>query len=340
MTHDDIRHKLSEYLDDSLSAEEKSKIEEHLASCAACGNALEELRKALAHVQSLDEVESPPWLTQKIMARVREEAAQKKSIFRRIFYPLSIKLPLQTVAVLFLVVTAYYVYRSMDPAARYREATREFAQQEALPAPRKEPEMRADKPADRSGRLPQSPEYKSLDMKYSYEPPPPVPAEQAPAAAAPEREKLEARPEIRTEGFAAAKAPSALSERAAPEPTAEKLQKRKAFTGLMDADAVRERAAEAPAGIRAIGDVHTPVITYTLHASNIDSAAKDVEKIIERLGGKVARRDAHSIDATVDAGKREELVRQLSRLGRMETKSEQDSPEQKIITVRIQIKGE
>ncbi len=215
MTHDDIRHKLSEYLDNAVTAEEMTAIGDHLASCTDCSDALDELRKTLAHVQSLEEVESPPWLTQKIMARVREEAEQKKSLFQRIFYPLAVKLPLQTVAVLFLVVTAYYVYQSMDRTMPYREAPKEYMQQEPLPAPRTEEEIGADKPADRSSAPPQTPEYKSLDMKYAYEPPPPpAPAEEAPSAAAPGRVmKREAEPEARVEGYAAAaKAPAPVAE--------------------------------------------------------------------------------------------------------------------------------
>ena len=45
MDHNDMRHRLSEYLDGSVTADEKSSIEEHLKTCSACSDALHELQK-------------------------------------------------------------------------------------------------------------------------------------------------------------------------------------------------------------------------------------------------------------------------------------------------------
>ena len=70
MDHNDIRHKLSEYIDGSVTAEEKSYIEEHLKTCSACSDALHELQKTVEHIKTVEEVEPPAWMTQKIMANV------------------------------------------------------------------------------------------------------------------------------------------------------------------------------------------------------------------------------------------------------------------------------
>ncbi len=115
MDHNDIRHKLSEYLDGSVTAEEKSSIEEHLKTCSACSDALHELQKTVEHIKSVEEVEPPAWMTQKIMANVRAAEEERKGLFRRLFHPLSVKLPIQAVAVLFLAVTAFYIYQNMSP---------------------------------------------------------------------------------------------------------------------------------------------------------------------------------------------------------------------------------
>src|SRR5574337_941304 len=175
MNHNDIRHKLSEYLDGSVTAEEKSSIEEHLKSCAACSDALDELRKTIEHIKALEEVEPPAWMTQKIMATVRSEAERKKSIFERLFFPLSIKLTIQAVVVLFLAVTAYYLSQSIKPAEKYAEAPMAVAaKKDALSSGKTAKEEKViQAPAPRAKQVEQGPGYKSLDMKYEYKKPAP-----------------------------------------------------------------------------------------------------------------------------------------------------------------------
>ena len=181
MDHNDIRHKLSEYMDGSITAEERAEIENHLMTCPACSDALRELQKTVDHIKSVEEVEPPAWMTQKIMAKVRSGAEEKKGLFRRFFFPLSVKLPIQAVAVLFLTVTAFYIYRSIQPAPMPSEApVQEFeAGNGAPPAPalrdkREEPKISKDA-STLAKKVPQAPEYKALDMKLEYEKPaPPV----------------------------------------------------------------------------------------------------------------------------------------------------------------------
>ncbi|MFA5073741.1 MAG: DUF2275 domain-containing protein [Nitrospirota bacterium] len=122
MEHNDIRYKLSEYLDGSLTEHEKQEIDEHLKTCSDCSKALEELRKTIEQIKAIEKIEPPAWMTQKIMANVRTEAEKEKSIFRKLFFPLSTKLPLQAVAAVFLVVTAFYLYQSIHPSQRIEEA--------------------------------------------------------------------------------------------------------------------------------------------------------------------------------------------------------------------------
>jgi len=196
MDHNDIRHKLSEYMDGSIIAEERAEIENHLMTCPACSDALRELQKTVDHIKSVEEVEPPAWMTQKIMAKVRSGAEEKKGLFRRFFFPLSVKLPIQAVAVLFLTVTAFYIYRNIQPAPMPSETpVQEFEAGKGPPpasAPRdksEEPKISKDASAP-AKKVPQAPEYKALDMKLEYEKPAPPAAlgkaaESAPAAAKP-----------------------------------------------------------------------------------------------------------------------------------------------------------
>jgi anti-sigma factor RsiW len=225
MDHNEIRHKLSEYIDGAVTPQERAAIDEHLKTCTTCADALAELWKTLEQVKQIEEVEAPVWMTQKIMANVRAEAEEKKGLFRRLFYPLAVKLPIQAAAVLFLTVTVYYIYSSMHPADKYTGAPMgRLAKQEAPAtaqdaAKRKVPEISAE----REKRVEQGPGYKSLDMKYEYEKPaPPVPAppeagimtaRDESAASAPAKDKHSL--ENRTMASGAA-APPMMAEQAAP----------------------------------------------------------------------------------------------------------------------------
>lgn len=107
----DIENNLSLFLDGLLSEEDQADAEEHLQSCPRCTEALARLRKTKELANSLHDVEPPPWLRQKIMARVREEAG-KKSFLYKLFYPLQIKIPVQIFATVCIAVLAAYIYRA------------------------------------------------------------------------------------------------------------------------------------------------------------------------------------------------------------------------------------
>ncbi len=171
MDHNDIRHVLSDYLDGSLPAPEQTEVEEHLKSCTACSQALEELRKTIDHIKNLEEVDPPAWMTQKIMASVREQDARKKSVWRYWLFPF--RFPVETVGVVLLAVTAFFLYRNIQPAAQFAEHAR-VRTEAAAPAAQQEPARDGTAPVQ--GAVPQEPGYKALDMKPEYESPQPPPA--------------------------------------------------------------------------------------------------------------------------------------------------------------------
>lgn len=169
MDHNDIRHTLSEYLDNNITPQERAKIEEHLKTCQECASALSELQKTVEHIKTVEELAPPAWMTQKIMAKVRAEAETKKSLFEKLFLPLSIKLPLQAVAVVFLAVTAFYMYQSIQPTDRYAEAPMQQLAATKDSSPATTPEIRkTDDSLLRSKQIPQTSEYKALDRREEY----------------------------------------------------------------------------------------------------------------------------------------------------------------------------
>lgn len=111
----DIQEKLSAYLEDIIPSEEKVVIDEHLKACQKCNESLADLKKTLEYVQNLQEIEPPPWLTQKVMASVRLEAEAKRGIFHRLFHPLHIKLPIEALATILIAVATIYVFKTTQP---------------------------------------------------------------------------------------------------------------------------------------------------------------------------------------------------------------------------------
>lgn len=110
-----IQGKLSAYIEGLIPSEEKRSIEEHLGSCEKCKDSLIDLRKTIEHVHNLEDVEPPSWLTQKIMAKVRAQLEPKKGLFKKLFYPLHVKLPIEAAATLLIAVAAIYVFKIIQP---------------------------------------------------------------------------------------------------------------------------------------------------------------------------------------------------------------------------------
>jgi hypothetical protein len=120
MTCHEINTLLPGYLEGVLTPEEKENVEVHLASCPLCCQAVEDLKGADHLVRGLKEVEPPPFFEQRIMARVREEAGQKRGLLKMLFYPLQIKIPIQAMATVLIAVLAFYVFQKSQTETRQR----------------------------------------------------------------------------------------------------------------------------------------------------------------------------------------------------------------------------
>jgi Putative zinc-finger/Predicted integral membrane protein (DUF2275) len=111
MTCQDIEQNLPAYLEDTLSPDEKKSVADHLAACPRCSRALADLKKAQELLRGLDEVEPPPFFEQRIMARIRQEAASKPGFLRKSFFPLRIRVPIQILSTIAVAFIAYHVYQ-------------------------------------------------------------------------------------------------------------------------------------------------------------------------------------------------------------------------------------
>jgi anti-sigma factor RsiW len=183
MKHTEIRRKLSAYLDNQIDAADRAKIEGHLAGCASCRKALEELKRTVGHLKSLPEVEPPPWLTARVMALVRDQEQPRQAFWRRIFLPLHVKLPLEAIALVFICFIGYQVARMNASKVSLTEpspVTREESPAPTHPAKNRPsaqpPATPSAKPHPAPSVYPPVPERKDKSLTYA-----PPPAAKAPA---------------------------------------------------------------------------------------------------------------------------------------------------------------
>jgi hypothetical protein len=299
MDHNDIRHMLSEYIDDAVSPGDRAAIEEHLKTCEKCTNALKELRQTVAVIRSVEEIDPPAWMTQKIMAKVRTEAGSK-SWFQRLFFPLAVKLPLEAIGALFIAVTAVFIYQNMQPSAKMKAPTQQAVEQ----APAQEPAVIAKNeetlsaaPARRAKEMPQSPGYNALDMKQEYEKPAPPTLQDRAAAPAPPLAKPAEQPAplVQSETKQSFKAESEgrmnlLSKEAAP--ARGMMQERMASSGAAPETNVKAKKSARAAAFADAPAADKAVRAIIVQVNDIEAAAKEAEKAIAQVNGAIIKRES------------------------------------------------
>jgi hypothetical protein len=117
-----IQETLSAYIDGEISQEEKTQVDTHLLSCDGCTLALSELSASLNRVRELEEVDPPPWLTQKIMEQVQEKAEKKKGLYERFFPQFLVPRPIHALAAILILVLSVYVFQTMQTSVRLAKA--------------------------------------------------------------------------------------------------------------------------------------------------------------------------------------------------------------------------
>lgn len=317
MDHTELRRKLSDYLDNAVSDRERREMEEHLTGCLRCREALVELKQVVTAIRDLPPVEPPPWLTTRIMARVREEAVPRPGLFRRLFYPLHIKIPLEAAALVCLCVTGYYLATMTAPelspeSSRTRQAEGTTHQGPVREVPQAEPEhpVQRNKSLPRSSVAPSatspsrsgevmapaqpSREEPVIAPQQSAPQPPEAPAATAPSSDTVKAEKALPAPSQVLQG--APSPPAALKESRAA--TAEPVQRR------------RDAASPVPTPMR-----------IAIRVEDLVRAEREIGEAVHRIGGTVVRREptptGRSVAVRVATDRLPDLWAQLERLGRV-----------------------
>jgi hypothetical protein len=71
MNHEELRERLSAYLEEDLDASEQARIEEHLGGCPDCRQEYRELRHMVDLLRGLPAPDPPPDLADRVIARLR-----------------------------------------------------------------------------------------------------------------------------------------------------------------------------------------------------------------------------------------------------------------------------
>jgi len=91
MTCNDIRRKLSAYMDDELEVEIYLKVDEHLKECDQCRQDLQARKEGWDFLKELHEPEPVPYFYTKLSARINSKRAERESSWiERILVPVSV----------------------------------------------------------------------------------------------------------------------------------------------------------------------------------------------------------------------------------------------------------
>jgi hypothetical protein len=132
----ETRERLSGLLDDALDAPERAEVGAHLEGCPNCRRDLDRLRATVSLLSRVERPRAPMGFVDRVMAEahpVPHRVTWSRRLGRRLFLPLSIKLPVQAAAMLVIAVLGVYLLQrtpELRDAARVERET---------PASRSEP---------------------------------------------------------------------------------------------------------------------------------------------------------------------------------------------------------
>jgi hypothetical protein len=300
----EVRKRLAAYIEKALSPKQKALIEAHLKGCKGCKASLADLKKTIKYAQKLDEVEPPPWLTQKVMAQVRSETEARRGIWQRFFSPFHIKIPLEALALVLVAVGTIYIFKAMGPQMQLAQAPTETT--ETAPPAR----------ARGIGEV-----HDVIEKKH-----PPAESVERPQYA--DKEKAGEEKSVR---LAKAPAEKAKGEVAAPAP------------GVAPADELKREVAPSSVvfekGLRS--EQKAEGLILIVNVSDLAVANRDVEGTIQQLGGKIIQMetigDKAVINAEIDSKQMKELFNQLNLIGEVQEEGVASEEQKGDVGVQIEL---
>lgn len=153
----DAREHFSALVDEALTPEERAGLDAHLAECPECRKEFERFQSTLALLHRLDPPRAPAGFVDRVLGAVRPERW-----YRRLFLPLSVKLPAEVAALLLVAGLAVYVFQRTPELQRQarEEQSRTVGPPETAAGARAlaPPPTRAQAPPGKRADRPSTPE--------------------------------------------------------------------------------------------------------------------------------------------------------------------------------------
>lgn len=147
---------MEDYIEGALDQTTVKEISRHLQSCAGCTKELEYLKQYLSSMKDLEKVEAPDDFLERVHRRMEEES-EKRRLFRTLFSPPRLKIPLELSAITAALLAVIFVLHVTRPMKHEGPAAVEKKTEitEALPSGEKKGELAKPK---QETRPPEHPE--------------------------------------------------------------------------------------------------------------------------------------------------------------------------------------
>ena len=329
MECDRIQEQLSAYLDDTLSSAEKGIVDKHLNSCPECRKSLADLETTVRSIRGLEEINPPPWLTQKIMTRVKAEAEPaKKNLWQKLFYPLHVKLPIEAFGAFLIALTALYVFKSMEPKINTviepsEKTVSEYAAKEKAATPSTEAVKPSKEPIVTRSKQEETAAVPPPLQKRSPVPAPPAEQPEFDQGLPVKEKRAESRKSVERD----------MLMKSAPAPAA-----------LSGPNAASQEGAAQVAGKMMSGLPEKEDISIAFKAADIDSTKRDIEEVFSRFGGKVIQAgpvsDTLIITGELGPDKLQQLMDKLKTLGSVKEKTLRPVAGKDLLLIKITISNQ
>jgi hypothetical protein len=321
MTCHDARDQFSALMDDALAPGERAALDAHLATCADCRRELQRFRDTVALVRAVAPARAPAGFVDRVLEAVRPRPWYSR-LFRGLFLPWPVKLPMEAAAIVLVGIGVALVYRATPDVQRaaYFDSVAPSARQEiqgAVPqAPPPPRETSMARPAgDTAEQDKAKDQRRELAKTRAYEEKPAAvpPRDAEPQRPSEKREKLEAPPATADERAQ----PGRQLLQPSPAPAAPRSR--------ADSAAAKQSAEPAVAGALAVA---APTVSGRLTVSDRDAALRGIAELARRLGAEetyrsdVAEGETQLLQLAVPREAYPEFMRELARLGRWEPSKE------------------
>jgi hypothetical protein len=293
-----IREQFSSLLEKELSPPEEKEVRDHLASCSECQKELERFEKTMQWLHAMEEVEVPEGFLSGVYKTMgeREKKATlgEKARWKWLSYPISLRLPVQAVAMVTIVFLALYLTKMM-PVETFRLKE---AQQKSLPPT-------AEKKMDQVV-VPKEMEKERRAMEAPPETPRPKDVEQVKAPALEEK---------KGEGMYVAQAKEEAKKVEAPPPKAEIM----AYQTIESKEAARAKVPSQEPEKLEKGWVakeksmvaSKPPQEIILRISNREKVISQLHELVKQFGGEILTAEGNILQASLPTGSFSEFEKEL-----------------------------